>query len=59
MTDEQVEAIGAVIDEAVALGEEADEDDYDDDYGYDEADDDSYGSDGDDSVKVPKVETHL
>lgn len=57
LTDEQVEAIGAVIDEAVALGEEADEDDYDeddyddydDDYGYDEADDDSYGSDGDDS----------
>lgn len=50
LTDEQVEAIGAVISEAVALGEEADEaDDEDYDEGYDEGDDTSYGSDGDGS----------
>lgn len=50
LTDEQVEAIGAVISEAVALGEEADEaDDEDYDEGYDEGDDTSYGSDGDES----------
>lgn len=54
LTDEQVEAIGAVISEAESLGEEAyDDDDYDYDYDeddYDDADyDDSYDSDADDS----------
>lgn len=50
LTDEQVEAISAVISEAVALGEEADEADGEDyDEGYDEADGASYGSEGDES----------
>lgn len=53
LTDEQVEAIGAVISEAESLGEEAYDDDYDYDYDeddYDDADyDDSYDSDADDS----------
>lgn len=51
LTDEQVEAIGAVISEAESLGEEAYDDDYDyDEDDYDDADyDDSYDSDADDS----------